>query len=445
MYSNPLALVDQRISDEARDTVRGQPQRAQAMANDFNAQLDNIYAAARITADNQLDLSGVSIDGARSNDQKVAAILAVHSKLHGANAALNELSAMASYKDDPTPATTIGEIVRGGARLSDTFDRSLRRQGGAVATLRTSLQAAKNYGVMIPDVQATLFKTSDGYPPQVTRTGHVQVDPSYGPFNLEVLNAMGAPIPTTQGTITYMAETVTTPAAAETAEGAASPEADISYAEASVNVATIRAILPVTEEQLEDEPTIRNLLDERLSALGRDRLNQQLVIGNGTAPNLQGVKGARTAGNDVTAAYASNAVTDPILASIQAIRKVRTTGRTPASHILMSGAFATLVLTQRDSNGNYLMGAPSEVLIPALFGIPIVESDDLDDASAQNNILAIAGDFVRQSNLYLRKDAMVEAGWNDDDFSKYQITLRLVLRAAAVWYRAASFVGVKRG
>ena len=133
-----------------------------------------------------------------------------------------------------------------------------------------------------------------------------------------------------------MAETITTAAAAETAEGAASPEVDIDYTATKTSVATIRAILPVTEEQLEDEPTIRRLLDERLIALGRDRVNQQLVIGNGTAPNLQGVKGARTAGNDITAAYTANKLTDPILAAVEAIRKVRTTGRTPATHIVVS-------------------------------------------------------------------------------------------------------------
>ena len=445
MYTNPIALVNQHISDEARDSVRGSAPRAQTMANEFTAKLENVYAALKFTADDRVDFSGVQIDGARNDKEKFDRIIEMHSMLHGANAALNELSALAAYKDDPAPATTIGEVIRGGPRLSDTFDRGIRRQGGAIGSLRTALQATKNYGVPIQDVRATLFKTTDGFPPQVTRTGHVQIDPSYGPFNMEVLDAMGAPVPTTQGSVKYMAETITAPAAKETAEGAASAEADIEYAEQTVSVATIRAILPVTEEQLEDEPTVRNLLDERLIALGRDRLNQQLVIGSGTAPNLQGVKGARTAANDITAAYASNAVTDPILSALQAIRKVRTTGRTPATHIIMSSDLATLILTQRDSNGNYLMGAPSEVMIPALFGVPIVESDDLDDASSQNNVMAIAGDFVRQSSLYLRKDAMVEAGWNDDDFSKYQITLRLVLRAAAVWYRAASFIGVKRG
>lgn len=448
-----LAHIDQRISDEARDSVRGSATKARAMANALTAELGTVYDALRDSADGGLDLSGVTIAGAKTDAEKVAAVFELHSKLHGANAALNEISAMQAYREAPEPEATIGEIVRGGPRVSDVFERGIRGSGASLSTLRTALQANKCFAVSIPEgaggilarPSATLFKTSDGFSPQITRTGHVQIDPSYGPFNLEVLDAMGAPIPTTQGTVEYMAETVTTAAAAETAEGGASPEADIDYTATKASVATIRAILPVTEEQLADEPTIRRLLDERLIALGRDRVNQQLVIGDGTAPNLQGVKGARTAANDITAAYASNKVTDPILAAVEAIRKVRTTGRTPATHILMSGAYTTAVLTQKDTNGNYLMGAPSEVLVPAIFGVPIAESDDLDDASSANNIMAIAGDFVRQSSLYLRKDAMVEAGWNDTDFSKYQISLRVVVRAAAVWYRAASFIGVKRG
>ena len=445
MYSNPAALINQGVSDAARDSVRGSFSRAQAMANEFNAKMDTVYDNLRVTADGAVDLSSIRIEGAATEAQKMETIIEWHSKLHGANAAMNELSALTARNENIEAIRTIGEMARGGPSLSDTFDRGIRQKGSSLSSFRASLQASRNLGVQVPDIHATLFKTTDGFPPDVRRTQHVQIDYGYSPFNLEVLDAMGAPIPTTQNAVEYMAETITAAAAAETAEGAASPEVDISYAKETVQVETIRAILPVTEEQLADEPTIRNLLDTRLIAVARDRVNQQLVIGDGSTPNMQGVKGARVAGNDITAAYASSEVTNPILAALQAIRMVRTTGRTPATHILMSGDYTTRVLTMRTTDGEYLMGAPSEVMTPALFGVPIVESDDLDDASAQNNVMAIAGDFVRQASFYLRRDAMVEAGWNDNDFSNYQISLRVSLRAAAVWYRSASFIGVKRG
>ena len=250
---------------------------------------------------------------------------------------------------------------------------------------------------------------------------------------------------TTQNAVAYMKQTVTTAAAAEKMEGAAAAEADISYAQETANVVKIPVVLPVTDEQLADEPGVRSLLDNDLIELVRERVNRQIAIGNGAAPNLQGFAdntvAATAAGIGISGAASPTGIID---ACIDAVRKVRTTGKARASHVMLNGTLYTALLKSKDSQMRYLMGDPNTPLAPAIWGVPIVEADDIADPSASNGYWGCAGAFSTKSAFYMRQDATVEAGLINDDFAKGQITLRCTLRGVMVWYRPAAFVALLR-
>jgi HK97 family phage major capsid protein len=87
----------------------------------------------------------------------------------------------------------------------------------------------------------------------------------------------------------YMEETTFTNAAAETAESGAKPEATIAFTERTEAVRKIAVTLPATDEVLADVPVLGSWLSERLAFMVRQRLDTQVVSGDGTAPNLSGI------------------------------------------------------------------------------------------------------------------------------------------------------------
>jgi HK97 family phage major capsid protein len=76
------------------------------------------------------------------------------------------------------------------------------------------------------------------------------------PLTVADLMASGT---TTSNTVGYMKETTDTNAAAPVAEGATKPESTIIFDAVTDPVVKIATWLPVTEEMLEDVPTIRGL------------------------------------------------------------------------------------------------------------------------------------------------------------------------------------------
>ena len=86
-------------------------------------------------------------------------------------------------------------------------------------------------------------------------------------------------------------ETITAENVEERAEGAAAQESDISYALVNEPIRMIAGSIPVTEEQLDDVPTVRALLEGRLTYLGIRRLDKQLARGDGTGVNIKGLSG----------------------------------------------------------------------------------------------------------------------------------------------------------
>lgn len=435
MHANGFAHIDTRVSDSARDAVRGNGTAARSQVNAIEARLDSFYEGLSANGDGDLDLSGVSSDFGTNAEQKVQAYVELASKLHGANAALNELDAIAMQLQRP-PIERV--IANGGMAPAPQLSDIVARTNGG----RLGFNPDAHTIVPIPALPvATLFKTTAGYPPLNQRTGYVE-DATMAP--LDVLSAMRIET-TTQNAVAYMRQTVTAAAAVEKAEGAAAAEADISYAPDSSNVVKIPVILPVTDEQLADEPGVRSLLDNDLIELVRQRVNRQIAVGNGSAPNLQGFAhnkvAATNAGIGISGAASPTGIID---ACIDAVRKVRTAGKARASHVMLNSSLYTALLKSKDTQMRYLMGDPNTPLAPAVWGVPIVEADDIADPTANNGYWGCAGAFSTKAAFYLRQDATVEAGLVNDDFAKGQITLRCTLRGVMVWYRNAAFVGLLR-
>jgi HK97 family phage major capsid protein len=224
-----------------------------------------------------------------------------------------------------------------------------------------------------------------------------------------------------------MEETTRTHASAEKAEGVAYAESTFVWTQKSSAVQKITDSIPVTDEQLEDEGQVRSLLEQRLGFGVRQRLDGQILVGDGNAPNLRGL--LSVVGIQTQAKGADTA----IVAFMKALTKIRVTGRaTPSGAVFHPTNWQDVVLTQ-NANGDFLFGNPFQGPGPrSLFGIPIAESDGITLGTAA------AVDFRNFTRLDDRRGVQIQTGYVGSQFTEGKITLRADLRTAFTVTRPAA-------
>ena len=270
----------------------------------------------------------------------------------------------------------------------------------------------------------TLFQTSAGFLPESVRSG-LLVEAVTRPIQVTDLIPV---FPINQPSFVYMLETTRTHAAVEKAEGVAAPESTFVWTEKTSAVRKIFDSIPVTDEQLEDEDQIQSLLDSRLQFGVRQRLDLQILVGDGTPPNLEGIL-------NVTGIQTQAKGTDDLISAfMKTLTKIRFTGRaSPSGAVMHPNDWQAYVLL-KNANGDFLFGNPFQGAGPtSLLGIPVAVSD------AETENTALVGDFANFSRLDDRRGVMVQIGFVGTQFTEGKMTLRADLRAAFTVTRPAAF------
>lgn len=146
-------------------------------------------------------------------------------------------------------------------------------------------------GVKGVDSQAE-FKTTlntTGYPPESLRAPGILETALRDPNSVIGLFDQ---IQTDQNAYVYLEETTFTNNAGEIAEAgdiASSNESALAFTERTESVRKIATFLPVTDELLQDVSGIQGYVNSRLQTMMKLRMDNQLLNGNGSAPNLTGV------------------------------------------------------------------------------------------------------------------------------------------------------------
>lgn len=233
---------------------------------------------------------------------------------------------------------------------------------------------------------------------------------------------------TSKDSVPYMEETTRTHAAAGTAEGGAYAESTFIFTERTSPVRKITDSVPVTDEQLDDEPFIAGYINGRLVFGIRQKFDEMALIGNGTAPNLRGLK--NTAGIQ-TQAKGADPVPDTFY---KAMTKVRTTGRAIPTHHIMHPTDWQNVRLLRTVDGVYIWGNPSEAGPERMWGLPVVQND-ADVAGT-----GYTGSFMPEHlSGFERKGVDVEVGLVGTQFLEGKRTIRGDMRAALIFFRPVAF------
>ena len=273
----------------------------------------------------------------------------------------------------------------------------------------------------------TLMTTSAGWAPETTRSGLV-VESAQRPVQVTDLVPT---VPTSQAAYVYMEETTFTNNAAEAAEGGTYGEAALALTERTSTVRKVAVWLPVTDEQLEDEAGASAYLNARLPFMLRQRLDGQILTGDGSAPNLRGV-------NNVAGIQTQAKGADPVPDAVyKAMTKVRVTGRAMPNAVVFHPNDWQDVRLLRTADGIYIWGNPSEVGPERIWGLQVAQSD------AQTENTAVVGDWANYSLLAVKRGIEVQTtNSHGTFFIEGKQAVRADFRAALVFTRPAAFATV---
>jgi HK97 family phage major capsid protein len=389
-------------------------------------------------AGKDLDMSKVTvIEG--DSPTKVAYFQALNSELNDWMIKLepleNENRVLASAKEQ---LASLGEKADGMRHRVENDGRGPvvpeeKSLGDQILTAWKAAGMQKHHAFEVPDVGLkTVMSTGAGWLPEDLRTGRL-VDFATRPIQVIDVIPSGE---TTQANVVYMEETTFTNAAAEVAESTQAtpgtyPEAALALTEKSSPVRKIGVFLPVTDEQLEDVPQMQGYLNNRLPFMVRQRLDGQVLVGNGTAPNLRGylnVVGIQTQARG----------TDPGPDAIyKAMVKVRVVGFAQPGIVAIHPTDWQNIRLLRTADGIYIWGNPSEAGVERIWGLPIVQAYALTQGTA------LVGDFANYSELDMRRGMEVKVS---DSHGTYFVegkqAIRADIRAALVVYRPTAFCTV---
>lgn len=213
----------------------------------------------------------------------------------------------------------------------------------------------------------------------------------------------------------------TTTGALENAAGAGvKPESGLTLEKVSTSVKTIAHWIPITKRAAADASQVRTLVDNFLRYGLNEELEDQILNGDGTGENFDGIM------TEVTQTVGS-AGTD-LDAIVDAIRTVRVTGRRKPTALVIhpNDWYSTGFLLAKDGNQNYLVGDPraSVEQLNQLWGLQVVVSE----AIAENT--ALVGDF-RQAVLWEREGvSLMVSDQHADFFTRNLLAILAEMRAA---------------
>jgi HK97 family phage major capsid protein len=271
----------------------------------------------------------------------------------------------------------------------------------------------------------TLFETTAGWLPESVRSGKLIDYPSAAISVLDFIPSGN----TNQAAIVYMEETTWTNAAAEVDEGGAYPESAFELTPATSTVRKVAHFIPVTDEQLEDVPQASGYLDRNMRKGLTERLALQVLVGDGTAPNLSGILDRAIQ----TQAKGTDPVPDAIY---KALTKVRVGGYGEPNLVVMNPADWQDVRLLRTTDGIYIWGSPSEAGAATIWGLPVAQESRLTENTG------LVGDFDYCDLAYKRGVEVKVSDSHSDYFIKGKQAIRADVRVAFQVYRPYAFCTV---
>ena len=222
--------------------------------------------------------------------------------------------------------------------------------------------------------------------------------------------------------VEYARQTTRTNNAAPVSEGAQKPESSYAWERAEAPVRTIAHWVPVSRQAMDDSASLRATIDGELTYGLNLQEEEQLLLGDGTGQNLEGLVTAATA---FSAPFVSSADTD-IDVILQAIAQLGAPGsEIEATGVILNSLDWRRMTGLKDGEGRYLAGGPFGSTSPRAWELPVVACNSMPEGEF------LVGDFRRAATIYDRMEVEILISSEDrDNFVKNMLTVRAEERLA---------------
>ncbi len=241
-----------------------------------------------------------------------------------------------------------------------------------------------------------------------------------------------APGTTDSNAIEYVRETGFTNNAAAVAEGGAKPYSDLASELVNAPVRTLAHLFKASRQILDDSSALQSYIDARARYGLLTVEEQQLLYGNGTGANLQGL---------MTLAETYAAPGGIVVTGEQRIDRLRLAllqaelSEFPADGIVLNPIDWAAIELTKDGEGRYIVGQPQEGTAARLWNRPVVATQ----AMQQDEFLT--GAFRLGAQIFDRMNVEILISTeNDKDFENNMVTIRAEERLAFAVYRPEAFV-----
>ena len=253
------------------------------------------------------------------------------------------------------------------------------------------------------------------------------------PFSMESLLPSTT---TTSNAIEFTKEASFTNSAAEAAEGAQKAESALTWSLVNMPVSTVAHWIKISKQLAADAPALAAYVNTRMRYGVDQKVDTQLVVGDGTAPNISGTYDT----GNYTAHGIANAALGSTLKKLVLFRKViadlYAAGFPPDAIVLNPADWAAIeieLFTTAAGQALYNVNAAGQAY---LFGLPVIQAIGMAADTFQ------IGRFSEAYMLYNREGVVVEMSDSDgDNFQKNLVTLRAERRLALATEKPAAVRG----
>ena len=268
----------------------------------------------------------------------------------------------------------------------------------------------------------------------VERVSGIKFNPSNVTNMLNVIPTAS----TSSNVIRFVKENSYTNNTGATAEGSAPSDSEFSLVASDAIVQKMASVMTISQEMLDDTPALAGYLNTRLVGKLNETIDDQLIGGSGSSPNLLGLLNGGTA--FVTGAsgafYQSIDNAQELDVLYVALNQLALANYSANAIILNPTDFHKIALL-KDTTNEYLRGnsiVSSDGFL-RINGTPVIMNNKI---SAGNFIV---GDFSQGSQVFQREGVNVAFGYEDsDNFSKYLVSVRAIARLAHAVYLPDAFV-----
>lgn len=215
------------------------------------------------------------------------------------------------------------------------------------------------------------------------------------------------------------------------AEGAAKPEVTMQFVAADAPVRKIAAWIPVTSEILADAPTLRSYIDARLEYMLAIREEDQVLNGDGDAPNLEGI--LETTGLQSVTGPAG----DNLTALAEGIEKIELVDGEADGVALNPTDFWDMITRRAGGDDHYDVDPFMDPARMRPWGLPPVRTRSLAAGTA------VVGAWKIGGQLLDREETVIRVGdQHSDYFTKNKAAILAEKRVAFLNHRPDYFVEV---